>query len=37
LRKRFRDLYREEISSTLADGTDVDAEMHHLAAALVAR
>jgi len=37
LRKRFRDLYREEISSTLAEGTDLDAELHHLAAALAAR
>jgi RNA polymerase sigma-70 factor (ECF subfamily) len=34
LRKRFRDIYREEISQTLADGTDLDAELHHLAAAL---
>jgi len=34
LRKRFREIYREEISQTLADGADVDAEMRHLAAAL---
>jgi len=34
LRKRFRDLYREEISQTLADGTELEAELHHLAAAL---
>jgi len=34
LRKRFREVYREEISQTLADGTDLDAEMRHLAAAL---
>lgn len=34
LRKRFRELYREEISRTLADGADLDAELRHLAAAL---
>jgi len=34
LRKRFREIYREEISQTLADGADVDAELRHLAAAL---
>jgi RNA polymerase sigma factor (sigma-70 family) len=34
LRKRFREIYREEISQTLADGTDVDGELCHLAAAL---
>jgi RNA polymerase sigma-70 factor (ECF subfamily) len=34
LRRRFREIYREEISLTLADGTDLDAEMRHLAAAL---
>jgi DNA-directed RNA polymerase specialized sigma24 family protein len=34
LRKRFREIYREEISQTLADGSDVDAEVRHLAAAL---
>jgi RNA polymerase sigma factor (sigma-70 family) len=34
LRKRFREIYREEISLTLADGADVDAELRHLAAAL---
>jgi RNA polymerase sigma-70 factor (ECF subfamily) len=34
LRKRFREIYREEISQTLADGMDLDAEMRHLAAAL---
>jgi RNA polymerase sigma-70 factor (ECF subfamily) len=36
LRKRFREIYREEISQTLADGTDLDAELRHLAAALAA-
>lgn len=35
LRKRFRELYREEISQTLPDGADLDAELRHLAAALV--
>ena len=34
LRKRFREIYREEISSTLADGADLDAELRHLATAL---
>ena len=34
LRKRFREIYREEISQTLAGGADVDAELRHLAAAL---
>ncbi len=34
LRKRFREVYREEISQTLADGADVDGELRHLAAAL---
>jgi RNA polymerase sigma factor (sigma-70 family) len=34
LRKRFRAIYREEISQTLADGENADAEMRHLAAAL---
>jgi len=37
LRKRFREIYREEISQTLADGSDLDAEMRHLAAALARR
>jgi hypothetical protein len=34
LRKRFRAIYREEISQTLAAGEDVDDELRHLAAAL---
>jgi len=34
LRKRFREVYREEISQTLADGADLDVELRHLAAAL---
>jgi RNA polymerase sigma factor (sigma-70 family) len=34
LRKRFREIYREEISQTLAEGEDVTAELRHLAAAL---
>lgn len=34
LRKRFRRLYREEISQTLAPGADLDEELRHLAAAL---
>jgi RNA polymerase sigma-70 factor (ECF subfamily) len=34
LRKRFREIYREEISRTLPDGADIDGELRHLAAAL---
>jgi RNA polymerase sigma factor (sigma-70 family) len=34
LRKRFREIYREEISQTLAEGADLDAELRHLASAL---
>jgi len=34
LRRRFREIFREEIARTLADGVDVDGEVHHLAAAL---
>ncbi len=34
LRKRFREVYREELSQTLRDGEDVEAELRHLAAAL---
>ena len=34
LRKRFREIYQEEISQTLADGADLDGELRHLAAAL---
>ncbi|HEX7653898.1 MAG TPA: sigma factor [Verrucomicrobiae bacterium] len=34
LRKRFREIYREEIAQTLAAGADLEAELRHLAAAL---
>ena len=34
LRKRFRQIYREEISQTLAEGEDLEAELRHLAAIL---
>lgn len=34
LRKRFREVYREEISRTLADGADLNEELRHLAAVL---
>jgi len=37
LRKRFREIYREEISQTLADGADLDMELHHLATALAGK
>jgi DNA-directed RNA polymerase specialized sigma24 family protein len=35
LRKRFREIYREQISQTLPDGADLDAELRYLATALV--
>jgi RNA polymerase sigma-70 factor (ECF subfamily) len=34
LRKRFREIYREEILQTLADGADLEQELRFLAAAL---
>ena len=34
LRKRFREVFREEITLTLVDGADVEEEVRHLAAAL---
>ncbi len=34
LRKRFRELFRENVAATLAEGEDVDVEMHHVVAAL---
>jgi RNA polymerase sigma-70 factor (ECF subfamily) len=34
LRKRFREVFREEILQTLADGSDLEGELRHLAAAL---
>jgi RNA polymerase sigma factor (sigma-70 family) len=34
LRKRFREIYREEIAQTLAEGVDLGAEMSHMAAVL---
>jgi RNA polymerase sigma-70 factor (ECF subfamily) len=37
LRKRFRQIYREEISQTLANEADVDGELRHLAAALAGK
>ena len=37
LRKRFREIYREEISQTLANGADLDAELRHLAASLAGK
>jgi RNA polymerase sigma-70 factor (ECF subfamily) len=36
LRKRFRQVFREEISHTLAEGADLEGELRHLAAALAA-
>ena len=37
LRKRFREIYREEISQTLSSGTDLNDELRHLAQALAAK
>jgi RNA polymerase sigma-70 factor (ECF subfamily) len=37
LRKRFREIYREEISQTLSDEADLDGELRHLAAALAGK
>ncbi len=37
LRRRFREIYREEISQTLADREDLDTELRHLAAVLAKR
>ena len=34
LRKRFRQIYRDELAQTLDDGADLDAELRHLAGAL---
>ncbi len=34
LRKRFREIYREEISQTLSEGDDLSVELNHLARAL---
>ena len=30
LRKRYRELFREEIAHTLAEGEDIDEELRHL-------
>jgi RNA polymerase sigma factor (sigma-70 family) len=37
LRKRFREIYREEISQTLSEPADIEAELRHLARALASR
>jgi DNA-directed RNA polymerase specialized sigma24 family protein len=37
LRKRFRAVYRDELSRTLAESEDLDAELRHLAAALAGK
>lgn len=37
LRKRFREIYREEIAVTLAKDEDLEAELRHLASALARR
>jgi RNA polymerase sigma-70 factor (ECF subfamily) len=37
LRRRFREIYREEIFQTLSDKADLDGELRHLAAALAGK
>lgn len=37
LRKRFREVYREEISQTLCEGAELEVELRHLAQALARR
>jgi DNA-directed RNA polymerase specialized sigma24 family protein len=37
LRKRFRELYRQELAQTLSADTDIEEELRHLAAALARR
>ena len=37
LRRRFREIFREEISQTLSDKADLDGELRHLAAALAGK
>ena len=37
LRKRYRDLFRQEIAETVADGEEVESELRYLAAALTRR
>jgi hypothetical protein len=37
LRKRYRELFRQEIADTVADSTDVDSELRFLAAVLTKR
>jgi len=37
LRKRFRTIYREEVSRTLSNAADTDSELRHLAAALAGK
>jgi RNA polymerase sigma-70 factor (ECF subfamily) len=37
LRKRYRELFREEIARTVADPGEVDAELRHLIAVLARR
>ena len=34
LRKRFREIFREEVAQTVSEGTDLEAEMRHLAVCL---
>ena len=37
LRKRYRDLFRQEIADTVADPTEAESELRYLAAALTTK
>ena len=37
LRKRYRDLFRQEIAETVADPVEIEAELRYLGAALTRR
>jgi RNA polymerase sigma-70 factor (ECF subfamily) len=37
LRKRYRDLFRQEIADTVADPAEVESELRHLAAVLTSK
>lgn len=37
LRKRYRELFRQEIAETVADAREVESELHYLVAALTRR
>jgi RNA polymerase sigma-70 factor (ECF subfamily) len=37
LRKRYRELFRQEIAETVVDAREVESELHYLVAALTRR